>query len=306
VHFTIPLWFEKSGGFGKLENRKYFERYLNYILPKISPYVDFWNVLNEFNLGGYSQDRIAFKLNSILYHALGYHLIKKYSDKPVSTAHAFVQYMPTRPNDIFDKTLTQYCDLLDHEFFFHAIRTGEIVFPFQDVLYDADIKNTIDYWSINIYTRDMIDARKADSHGNRYKHKVLKMLPEKFYLEEMYPECMIANLTRLTDKPVYISENGCSCDDDRFRIVYIALYLSALSEAINLGVDVRGYLYWSTMDNYEWGRYFPKFGLCGVDRESFKRTIKPSGYFYKEIIENNGFNQNILRKYLNELPILRG
>jgi len=59
------------------------------------------------------------------------------------------------------------------------------------------------------------------------------------------------------------------------------------------------------MDNYEWGKYFPKFGLCSVDRQSFKRTIKPSGYFYKEIIKNNGFNQNILREYLNELPILK-
>ena len=73
-----------------------------------------------------------------------------------------------------------------------------------------------------------------------------------------------------------------------------------------MGVDVRGYLHWSLLDNYEWGSYTPKFGLVDVNRESgkFERTPKPSAYFYKEIIENNGFNQQILRKYLKEMPSL--
>ena len=132
------------------------------------------------------------------------------------------------------------------------------------------------------------------------------MIPQDFYLEEMYPQVMIDNLSRLTDKPIYISENGCSCYDDRFRIVYLSLYLSALAEAIRLGADVRGYLHWSLLDNYEWGSYTPKFGLVDVNRESgnFERTPKPSAYFYKEIIENNGFSQEILRNYLTSMPSL--
>ena len=150
----------------------------------------------------------------------------------------------------------------------------------------------------------MIDARKARFNGKRYDHKELKMIDGNFYLEEMFPECMIANLGRLQDKPIYITENGCSCDDDRFRIVYIALYLSAIAEAIKLGCDVRGYLYWSLLDNFEWGSFTPKFGLYECDLKTFERTPKKSAMFYKEIIENNGFNQQILRKYLNELPTL--
>ena len=120
----------------------------------------------------------------------------------------------------------------------------------------------------------------------------------------MYPETIINGLSRLMDKPIYITENGCSCNDDNFRIVYIALYLSALSEAIKMGADVRGYLYWSLLDNYEWGSFIPKFGLCSVDRKTFKREPKPSAYFYKEIIENNGVTQEMIRKYLKELPTL--
>jgi beta-glucosidase len=120
----------------------------------------------------------------------------------------------------------------------------------------------------------------------------------------MYPEGMFDIVNRMRDKPVIISENGCGCDDDRFRIVYLALHLSALAEAIRDGVDVRGYVHWSTMDVYEWGSYAIKLGLCSVNRETFERTPKPSAYFLREIIENNGFTQEILRKYLTELPTL--
>lgn len=58
------------------------------------------------------------------------------------------------------------------------------------------------------------------------------------------------------------------------------------------------------MDNYEWGSFKPHFGLCDVDLNTFVRTPKPSAYFYKDIIANNGFSQEILRKYLKELPSL--
>ena len=112
-------------------------------------------------------------------------------------------------------------------------------------------------------------------------------------------------LNRLKDRPVYITENGVSAKNDEFRLVYIAEYLCALSEAIKDGVDVRGYLHWSLMDNWEWGSYIPQFGLVGVDREhDFKRTPKPSAYFYREIIEHNGYEPEMLKKYLKELPRL--
>lgn len=300
VHFSIPLWFQKKGGFSKAENLPYFTRYVEFIVPKIAPYIDFYNVINEFNL----EKNVDFKLNSVKAHAMGYHIIKQYTDAPVSTAHALVQYMPRNPNAILDRLMTEYCDFTDHEFFFHAMRTGELLYPGRDGEYLPEIKNTVDYWSVNSYTRTMIDGKKRNLTGERYRHTELKLTPMDFYLEEFYPECMIANLTRLTDKPIYITENGCSCDDDRFRIVYLSLYLSAIREAMEMGADVRGYLQWSLLDNYEWTSFKPRFGLCSVDRTTFVRTPKPSAGFYKEIIENNGFNQDILRKYLHEMPSL--
>ena len=299
VHFSVPLWFDKLGSFKKLENLKYFERYLEYVVPKLAPYVNFWNVLNEFNLNG-----ADFKLGSIRFHALGYHVIKKYSNTPVSSAHALVQYMAKRPFDRWDKTLADYNDLCNHEFFFHAMRTGEILYPFRDGAYEPDVKGTVDFWSINTYVRDLVDARVASSFGTRFDFTRMKMIDKDFYLEEFNPECVIHNLSRLTDKPIYITENGLSCKDDRFRIVFLAEYLAAVREAIRLGADVRGYLYWSMLDNYEWGSYKPTFGLYSVDRNTFERTPKPSAAFYREIIENNGIPQGLIKKHLGELPTL--
>ena len=299
VHFAVPLWLDKLGHFTNLENMKYFERYLEYVVPKLAPYVDYWNVINEFNL--HSDD---FKLAALRYHGLGYYIIKKYSNAPISSAHALVQYVPIRSMDRWDRALTELTDLKNHEFFFHAIRTGEILYPFKDAVYDPLVKDSADFWSVNSYCRDMIDARTKSSFGKRYDFVKMKMIDKDFYLEEFNPESIVANLTRLTDKPIYITENGLSCNDDRLRIVFIAEYLSAIKEAMRLGADVRGYLYWSLLDNYEWGSYTPTFGLYSVDRETFERTAKPSAAFYREVIENNGVTQDVIRKYLNENPRL--
>ena len=301
VHFSVPIWFKDKGGFSKAENLIYFERYLDYIIPKIAPYVDFYNVMNEFNIHGTKNDRLQF----MKFHALGYHTIKKYTPSPVSSAHAFINYEPFRPNDKLDIAAAAYRDAMDNEYFFHAVRTGEVIQIGTDGFFSEDIKGTSDFWSVNIYTRTLVDSRKQGGNA-AYYHKKLKLIDMDFYLEEFYPECMINTLTRLTDKPVYITENGVACNDDRFRIVYLILYLSALRQCMDMGVDVKGYLYWSLLDNYEWWTFRPKFGLCSVDRESgsFARTPKRSAVFYRELIENNGFDQNLIRKYIKELPSL--
>ena len=76
--------------------------------------------------------------------------------------------------------------------------------------------------------------------------------------------------------PVLVTENGIATGDDRRRIAYTGEALRHLFAAIDEGVDVRGYLHWSALDNFEWGRWEPTFGLIAVDRETFARTPKPS------------------------------
>ncbi len=212
--------------------------------------------------------------------------------------------MPRRHFDDIDNIMTQYADYTINGFFPHAVRTGEIVMPYHDALYVPEVRDSMDYWAVNYYTRFMIDARVADPFGGkRYEHKHIKLIPMDFYLEEFHPEGLIAILERLKDKPIYITENGLSSYDDSFRAAYIALHLSAIKEAMDRGIDVQGYLYWSLLDNYEWGSYIPRFGLVDVNFDNFKRIPKKSAIFYKEIIENRGITQEMIKKYIEVTPV---
>ena len=94
--------------------------------------------------------------------------------------------------------------------------------------------------------------------------------------------------------PVYITENGCSLADavaadgtidDQPRIRFLDGHLRALYEAIAAGVNVRGYLAWSLIDNFEWAEgYHQRFGLVHVDFETMRRTPKASYYWYQDVI----------------------
>jgi beta-glucosidase len=76
--------------------------------------------------------------------------------------------------------------------------------------------------------------------------------------------------------PMLVTENGMATADDERRIAYTTGALAGLLDAVDDGLDVRGYLHWSLLDNYEWGHWEPTFGLVAVDRETFERTPKPS------------------------------
>ena len=98
--------------------------------------------------------------------------------------------------------------------------------------------------------------------------------------------------------PMFISENGISCNDmifldgqvhDPKRIDFVHRYLLELSKAIAEGTPVQGYLYWSFLDNFEWSNgYDERFGLVYVDYPTLRRIPKESARWYKEVIETNG------------------
>ncbi|WP_033321550.1 family 1 glycosylhydrolase [Streptomyces yerevanensis] len=76
--------------------------------------------------------------------------------------------------------------------------------------------------------------------------------------------------------PILVTENGIATGDDTRRIAYTQEALRHLFAAADDGIDVRGYLHWSALDNFEWGHWEPTFGLIAVDRETFERHPKPS------------------------------
>lgn len=88
--------------------------------------------------------------------------------------------------------------------------------------------------------------------------------------------------------PIVITENGIATGDDSRRIAYTDGALRALGSAMADGIDIRGYLHWTLLDNYEWGHWAPTFGLVAVDRETFVRTPKPSLGWLGEVARRGG------------------
>jgi beta-glucosidase len=89
--------------------------------------------------------------------------------------------------------------------------------------------------------------------------------------------------------PIVVTENGLATDDDRERIAFTGEVLRGLHAAVRDGVDVRGYVHWSLLDNFEWfGGYAARFGLIAVDRTTFVRTPKPSLAWLGDVARRNG------------------
>ena len=94
--------------------------------------------------------------------------------------------------------------------------------------------------------------------------------------------------------PIVITESGCSFDDapdehgqvdDQRRVDYLEAHVRAVSEAVERGVDVRGYYVWSLLDNFEWAEGFQqRYGLVHVDHDTQVRTPKKSFRWYADLV----------------------
>ena len=85
-----------------------------------------------------------------------------------------------------------------------------------------------------------------------------------------------------------MTENGIADDRDDRRALWIQRYIYAMSQAIKDGVDVRGYHYWSLMDNFEWAEGWQMdFGLFAVDRETQARRLREGSLAYRDIIKDH-------------------
>lgn len=300
-HFSHPVWFHKQGHFDTLANLRDWEGYVEYIVPKVAEFVDYWVIINELNLPFVYT--LPQRLNLLRYHAAGYQIVKKYSNKPAASAHSFSPKVPLRgTNDRLDGLMAAYVDFTDNEFFFHAIRTGEIVAPFTDGVYLPELKNSCDFWALNTYVRHMIDGRKAEPLAPHYSATSFRPLAGFTHMDEICPDIMPEMLLRAADKPCLITENGVPTNNDGVRMVYISAMLQAIHQAMTLGANIFGYSYWSLVDNWEWGDWSQRFGLASFDPASFERTLKPSGYFYGDVAQANGVSQHILRRHLSAMP----
>ncbi len=111
--------------------------------------------------------------------------------------------------------------------------------------------------------------------------------------DEFWPEALESTIryaSATTGLPVIVTENGIATVDDTRRIVYIERALRGVAACLRDGIDVRGYTYWSALDNFEWmSGYRPTFGLIAVNRLTQERMVKPSAHWLGRIARAHGF-----------------
>jgi len=109
--------------------------------------------------------------------------------------------------------------------------------------------------------------------------------------QEVYPQALGGSIRRAWRAtggiPLLVTESGIATDDDGKRVAYVDAALREVMGALAEGIDLRGYLYWSLLDNFEWSLgYRPTFGLVSVDRSTFARTPKPSASWLGAVARN--------------------
>jgi beta-glucosidase len=164
------------------------------------------------------------------------------------------------------------------------------------------IRQPIDFLGVNYYTR------KIERYDRERLPLRARAVPQPSALTtqtdwEVFPPALTKALLwvkeRYGNPAIYVTENGAAFYDppqpidgkveDPLRVEYYRQHLRAAHDAMQQGVNLKGYYAWSLLDNYEWsGGYSKRFGLVHVDYETQKRTIKSSGRYYASVIASNG------------------
>jgi beta-glucosidase len=278
-HWTNPLWLVEEGGWENKNVIKYFSEYVSLIVKELGGLIDYWVVLNEpmmYVFGAYISRRhppqkfSLFKAEKNINNLIGaydqtYDLIHKHFPNAQVGVTNMLNYF--EPAHIWNPVESAIAKLLD---FYWNQRI---------------VKKTLkcDYLGMNYYFHDRIVWYPP------FKHNKNKWVNDKGW--EIYPEGIYHVLKYLSKygKPIFIMENGVADDADSSRSEFIKEHLRYVHRAIEEGADVRGYFYWSLLDNFEWAwGWSPKFGLYKVDRNTLERTPRPSAAYYRNVCKNNG------------------
>lgn len=296
-HFTLPDWFAESGGFEREDSPQVFARYCAFVVQELGDLCSNFSTMNEPNVYGSNgwlrgswppfKRFAATDLVSITNSGRTYEARSAKGFKPVFLYLRVMKHLAFAHNQAY-AAIKQIAPDTTVSVVKHVI------------VFDANWNplNKIKAWVANYFWTNIFMRRTYESCDeiglNYYFYTQLgdKSTWKKTDMDWNFaPERIYDALIMLSryGKPLFISEAGLADDDDSDRAEYITKQVSATWQAIQDGVDVRGHMYWSLLDNYEWALGFEKrFGLVAVDYKTLERSIRPSAYVYKKIIEQHG------------------
>jgi beta-glucosidase len=294
-HWTSPIWFQEKYGFHKKESIKIFSCYVQKITEELGDWIDMFTVFNEPMvplgqgfLGGVFPP--GFKNPCKFIRAVN-HIAKAYKESykiihkikpetPVGITYLYNWYEAEGLGPLLRlvNRLTQW---------FRINLLGNKIRGFQDYI-------GIDYYRLGRITFNRKNIR-LDFRNQTYFGFTIEEDKDNVMKWITYPEGIYKVLKEASEKfklPIYITENGgptrSGLNDDE-RIKFIRDHLFFVQKALEEGLDIRGYNFWSLFDNLEWlYGYEPKFGLMEIDYQTLERKPRKSFYEYKKIIQNSG------------------
>jgi beta-glucosidase len=287
-HFTNPSWFTERGAWCWDEAASRFEAFVRVVVPVLSEHVDWWATINEANT--YAQHgwlvgdwppgrRMDYPGGFAAYaglaqgHRRARSAIKELlgADTPVGLTHVFPWTHPAQRGGALSGACEAYWNWLSAWNFLDRVRDE---FDWLGVQYYYDVPcRAIGY--------DLEDGHPPRTDMG------WRIAPQGLY--EVVRQCW-----ERYGRPMLVTENGLADATDAQRGRFIIDHLAWLHRAIEEGADVRGYLHWSLLDNFEWAfGYGPRFGLVEVDYETFERRPRPSAGLFSEIVRANALNDGL-------------
>lgn len=323
-HWDYPLALEEQGGWLNPKSPEWFAYYCRVVGEAFDGLVSHYFLLNEpecfVELGYFSGEKAPYKKlprrdvlliahNAMKGAALGSKILREVSSIPLRLGLALTYEAPypadySSPADhkAAEKATMDFINrLFCLPYFADPSYLGEYPKNWVDgfnchLPLDAkECQGDYDFFGLNLYVGYPVKAQGDGYIRVKQEPKERNSLGWGVSPEALrYATSFCYNRYKL---PLFISENGICLEDklvdgsvhDPRRCSFIDSYLSALSDSINDGTDVRGYFYWSFMDNLEWDQgYYPRFGLIYTDyMNNSKRIKKDSFAHYREIVLGN-------------------
>ncbi len=280
-HWTMPVWFADKGGFAKRGNVKYFKRFVQKLTEELDfkefKYVITINepnvyITNSYGIGEWPPQhknwlRALWVLRNLtIAHIQAYDVLKRAAPHlQVGIASQLANIQAKHPHDVGDELSTESMRFFWNWWFLNRVKRKQ------------------DFVGFNYYFSD-------------YYHEFRRASPKVpvsdlgWYME---PSGLYLIMLRVWDrykKPIIVTENGVADANDEFRGWWLSETMLALAKAASEGVQIKGYLHWSLLDNFEWSSgWWPKFGLVEVDRaRGNKRKVRQSAKNWaKWIAEQN-------------------
>lgn len=327
-HWVLPNWLAEAGGWLAPQALDRWTRLVRHVVPALAPHVDLWVTLNEpmvpvlaGYLAGYhppgetSPVRATRVFRRLLHaHAIAYDTIHRMVPRApdggptmVGYANAYQHIEPFHERGLvrpLEAAVSRVVSWIGFDAWDHAVRTGRMPVPAGLGGRVPRLQGSADFVGVNYYMR--VSVRLHPSSLSNVKSGQYDVPPGIETTEmgwQVYPPGFHAVLTRVSERlqlPIYVTENGCCDSGDDLRRRYLLSHLSAMHRAIGDGADVRGYMHWTFIDNFEWREGFAKrFGLVEMDHTDpeLTRRPRPSATMMKDIIEANAITPAVVEAH---------